>query len=84
MGIETKAFGWFLNGPMASDEKSVSTNLSFESENASHVLFTKTDQMTKASNLENELHRFWDLESLGISEDENFVKSFTEVYKNEY
>ena len=34
--------------------------------------------------MENELHRFWNLESLGISEQENYVKDFSDIiYQNE-
>ena len=35
-------------------------------------------------NSENQLHRFWDLESLGILEHKNYVKDFTDIiYQNE-
>ena len=35
-------------------------------------------------NLENQLHQFWDLESLGILEHKNYVKDFSDIiYPNE-
>ena len=56
--VETK-FGWLLNGPVTKSEI-ISTCLRFVNENSSHVFFTKTDQLTKTVNLENELHCFCD------------------------
>ena len=65
VGVESKN-GWLLNGPV-SKEKSVSTNLSFANKNSSHVFFGNA-QNSVDNHLDKELHRFWDLESLGISE----------------
>ena len=64
VGVESK-FGWILNGPIPK-QQSVSTNLSFANENSSHVLFCNA-QNSVDNHLDKELHRFWGLESLGIS-----------------
>ena len=65
VGVESK-FGWLLNGPVPT-QQSVSANVSFANENSSHVLF-RNAQNSVDNHLDKELHRFWDLESLGISE----------------
>ena len=65
VGVKSK-FGWLLNGPVPKQE-SVSTNLSFGNENSSHVLFCNAENSADY-HLDKELHRFWNLESLGISE----------------
>ena len=65
LGVESK-FGWLLNGPIPK-QWSVSTNLSFAIENSSQVLFCNA-QNSMDNHLDKELHRFWDLQSLGISE----------------
>ena len=78
---ETK-FGWLFNGPVAKREN-ISTCLSFVNENTSHILFSKADQFTKTTDLENELYHFWDLETLGISKQENHIWDFTDIiYQN--
>ena len=80
--VETK-FGWLLNGPVTKSEI-ISPCLRFVNENISHVLFCKMDQLIKTVNLENELHCFCNLESLGISGQENYVKDFSDIiYQNE-
>ena len=71
VSVETK-FGWLFNGPVTKREN-ISTCLSFVNENTSHILFSKTDQFTKTADLENELYHFWDLETLGISKQENHI-----------
>ena len=67
VAVETK-FGWVLNGPVTSFE--ASTNLTFESEH-SHVLFLNTDQSVRNGNINFNVNRFWDLETIGICEKEN-------------
>ena len=61
VGVESK-----LNGPIPK-QQSVSINLTFANENSSHVLFCNA-QNSMDNDFDKELHRFWDLESLGISE----------------
>lgn len=62
----------------------ISTSLSFVDKNTKRVLFSETDKFNKIANLENKLHSFGDLESLGISENENYVKDFSDIiYRNE-
>ena len=63
--VESK-FEWLLNGPVPK-QHSVSINLSFANENSSHVLFWNA-QNSVENHLGKELHCFWDLENLGISE----------------
>ena len=63
--VESK-FGWLLNG-LVPKQQSVSTNLIFANENSSRVLFCNA-QNSVDNHLDKKLHRFWDLESLGISE----------------
>ena len=67
VAVETK-FGWVLNGPVTSFKASI--NLTFESEH-SHVLFLNTDQTVRNKNINFNVHRFWDLEKIGIREKEN-------------
>ena len=42
-------------------------------ETSSHVLFVNSQKSTEAGKLEKELNRFWDLETLGISENEKTI-----------
>ena len=81
VGVESK-FGWLLNGPVPK-QQSVSTNLSFANENSSHVLFCNA-QNSVDNHLDKQLHRFWDLESLGISEvEKNPCEDFSDtIYLN--
>ena len=67
MAVETK-FGWVLNGPVTSFE--ASTNLTFESEYL-HVLFLNTDQPVRNENINFNVNRFWDLETIGTCEKED-------------
>ena len=62
--VETK-FAWVLNGPVTSFE--ICTLLTFESE-YSHVLLLNTDQSVKNKNINFNVNRFWDLETIGIRE----------------
>ena len=64
--METR-FGWILNGPVTNFE--LSTNLTFESEQ-SHVLFLDTDQSVRNENINFNMNRLWDLETIGIHEKE--------------
>ena len=81
-GVESE-FGWLLNGPLTC-EKTVSSNLSIVHETSSHILFTKSDE-TEKSDLEGSLHKYWDLETLGIREDEKTVTEdfYDSIYVNE-
>ena len=82
VGVKNK-WGWHLNGPVTKNAN-ISTSLSFVDKNTKHVLFSETDKFNKIANLENKLHSFGDLESLGISENENYVKDFSDIiYRNE-
>lgn len=47
-----------------------STTLNISQEYESHVFFISLDQCTTADNLDKNLTRFWDLEMLGMSENE--------------
>ena len=67
VAVESK-FGWVLKGPVTSFE--VSTNLTFESE-YSHVLFLNTDQSVRNENINFNMNRSWDLETIGIREKED-------------
>ena len=82
VGVETR-FGWVLNGPVNS-EKTASANINIVHETSSHVLFVNSQKSTEAGNLEKELNRFWDLETLGISENEKTIhEDFSEtIYLN--
>ena len=64
LAVETK-FGWVLNGPVTSFE--ASTNLTFESEYL-HVLFLNTDQPVRNKNINFNVNRLWDLETINIRE----------------
>ena len=48
----------------------VPSNTNFVSEESSHSLFVNSDQKSESLGLENKLDRFWDLESIGISDHE--------------
>ena len=78
--METK-FGWALNGPVTSSE--ASTNLTFESE-YSHVLFLNSDRSVRNENINFNVNRFWDLETIGIreKEDSNFHDFQDSIYFN--
>ena len=65
--VETK-FGCVLNGPVTGFE--ASTNLTFETEH-SHVLPLNTEQSVRNENVDFNVNRFWDLETIGIREKEN-------------
>ena len=47
-----------------------STNLNISQEYESHVFFISLNQYAITDNLDKNLARFWDLETLGISEKE--------------
>ena len=68
VGVETK-FGWVLNRPVTSFE--ASTNSTFENE-YSHVLFLNTDQSVRNENINFNVNRFWDLETIDICEKEDW------------
>ena len=64
--IHTKV-GWVLSGPV--DQPEVTTNLTFMT---THVLKIETCP-TMEGNLDDHLKRFWELESLGVTDDETSV-----------
>ena len=65
MAIHTKV-GWILSGPI--DRQEVSVNLTLT---ATHALRIDTHPVER--NLDDQLRRFWELESLGIAKDEPSV-----------
>ena len=65
MAIHTR-IGWILSGPV--DRQEVSVNLTLA---ATHAL--KIDTHPVEQNLDDQLRRFWELESLGIMKDEPSV-----------
>ena len=65
MAIHTK-IGWILSGPV--DQQEVSVNLTLT---ATHTL--RIDTYPVEQNLDDQLKRFWELESLGITKDEPSV-----------
>ena len=67
MAVETK-FAWVLNGSVTSFE--ISTILRFESV-YSHVLLLNNDQSVRNENINFNVNRFWDLETIGIREKED-------------
>ena len=70
--IET-SFGWVLLGPADVGMESV-VYLS------THTLHTFTHSLTTGTNLDTQLKKFWDLETLGIQRDEPSVyENFTEM-----
>ena len=61
-------FGWLLNGPVARGNQ-FSVNLI-----SSDVTVMKIQSyVTEEKNLSNELHKFWDLDTIGIKENESSV-----------
>ena len=70
--IET-SFGWVLSGPADVGMESV-VYLS------THTLHTFTHSLTAGTNLDTQLMKFWDLETLGIQRNEPYVyEEFTEM-----
>ena len=84
MGVETK-FGWVLNGPVKDGKNNDTSNMNFVSELSSHVLFVNSEPKSENLDLENKLDRFWDLESIGISENEKHCQDhfIDSIYLNE-
>ena len=82
VAIETK-FGWVLNGPL--NEKASQGHVTVVNETKTHVLNlcfepTKISDLTKPESLEIDLKKLWDLETLGIIQNEksmhgHFIKS---------
>ena len=60
--------GWILSGPVAVKEA-----MSQHTALITHVL--RVDGMIESRCLERELHSFWEIESLGIVEDESLVQT---------
>ena len=60
--------GWILSGPVTVKEA-----ISQHTALVTHVL--RVDGMTESRCLEKELHSFWEIESLGIVEDESLVQT---------
>ena len=88
VGVETR-FGWVLNGPVKGGENNDTSNMNFVSELSSHVLFVNSEPKCGNLDLENKLDRFWDLESIGISENEkhcqdHFIDSISLNEENRY
>lgn len=77
MALETKV-GWILSGPTGFKTSSVNLNLT-----STHAL--KVDTCVSNSKLDNQLKRFWELESLGI-EKENLYEVFAQrmSFKNHH
>lgn len=82
VGIETK-LGWVFNGPIQ-DKECPSAHVNFASELSSHALFVNSKSEPESSELEQNLNRFWDLITLGISENEkhNQDKFIDSIYRN--
>ena len=68
VAIDSK-FGWLLSGPLKRRENSVITNLAIQ-EAASTALCTASDE------LQANLHRFWEVESIGILERPEMDKDY--------
>ena len=61
--------GWVLSGPaVVKESRAASINLS-----STHVLRVETEIETRNSNLQSEVKKFWELESLGIKSEEESV-----------
>ena len=75
VALDTK-FGWVLNGRDEGGKATGTTNML----NISHSLRVSTEQ-----NLEQSLHKFWDLETIGIKSDEKSIcdELFEEIKCNE-
>jgi hypothetical protein len=70
--------GWVLSGPvLVKESRAASINLT-----STHVLRVKTKLKTEDSDLQSEVKKFWELESLGIkSQDEIVYSKFVEDTK---
>lgn len=67
VAVQTR-LGWVLSGPISFVDSHLSTNL------ITHVLRTDSCGVSKANkSLEAQLHSFWELESLGIKDNESTV-----------
>ena len=86
--VETR-FGRVLNGSLKGEGVNGLSNTNFVSEVSSHILFINSDQKSESLGLENKLDRFWDLESIGILDNEkhsqeHFIESIYLNEKNRY
>ena len=91
VAIETK-FGWVLNGPL--NEKASQGHVTVVNETKTHVLNlcfepTKMSDPTKPESLDTDLKKLWDLETLGIIQNEksmydHFIKSIHLINERRY
>ena len=85
VALETK-IGWILNGPVRDQKNNGSVNVT-HSALTEHVLYlsSEKEKIAEYSDIERKLEKFWNLESIGILENEkhsqdHFIES---IYLNE-
>ena len=81
VAIETD-FGWVLNGPI--NEKIANTHVALVHEAPAHVMNVCCEP-TKIECLENDLNKLWDLETLGIKQNEkpNYDRFIENIKQND-